>query len=355
MKDIADFCSTEYKSVLKHCETRWLSLARSIKRTLEMWEPLCAYFSSHPDVEKPGKVKTSAGLLSQPITKAWLLFLSNVLPIFDKFNVFFQTSSTATIHKLHGESERLLTMVFSFFIKADVLLVAQDVTQVTYMDCTCQLSHRDIFVGDDTSALLLHLLDEGEDVQAFYSSVLQFYEAFVKKQLKAFDFKSEIFHSLAFLDPSKSQGMPPAATFSHIEKYLSVSFNKSAVSLEFREFAVDSEVTDARGTNALTFWTNVSKMKSPMGELKYTKLATLALYLLAIPTSNADSERVFSLVRRIKTDFRASLAPETLSSLIGCHFNNTANCCKITGDIDNTLLKKAKTCTMERNLCYGSK
>ena len=85
LKDFADFCSTEYKSILKHCETQWLFLTWSIKRILEMWEPLCSYFFSHPDVENPGKVKTIVGLLSQPPTKAWLLFLSNILRCYKCF------------------------------------------------------------------------------------------------------------------------------------------------------------------------------------------------------------------------------------------------------------------------------
>lgn len=219
------------------------------------------------------------------------------------------------------------------------------------MDRNCQLNHEDIFIGDNTSALLLHLQDEGVDVQSFYSSVVHFYEAFVAKLLKAFDFKSEILSSLAFLDPSKSQSIPPA-TFNQIEERLPLCFDKPKVSVEFREFAVDSEVRPVASENsdALAFWMAVVKMKSPLGESKYVNLATLALELLAIPASNADSERVFSLVRRIKTDFRASLALETLSSLIGCHFNNpSANCCKI----DDALIKKAKAFTHERNLSYN--
>ena len=90
-----------------------------------------------------------------------------------------------------------------------------------------------------------------------------------------------------------------------------------------------------------------------MGEAKYVSLATLALELLAISALNADSERVFSLVRRVKTDFRASLVPETLSSLIGCHFNNaSAECCEM-DKIDDALIRKGKTCTRERNLSYS--
>ena len=349
LKDFAVFCSTEYKSILKHCKTRWLSLTRSIKRVLDMWEPLRSYFSSHPDVEKQGKVKSIETLLRQPLTKAWLLFLSTLLPVFDKFNVFFQTSATATIHRLHAESERLLKTVLSFFIKPSVLR-AVPVTEVIYMDQSCHVANEDIYVGDEAAALLHHLFDEGEDIQDFYSAVLRFYQAFVKKHLKSFDFKSEILHSLAFLDPLKSQSMS-AATFNQIQKCFAIDFDKSAVNLEFREFAVDSDVHAATANcNAVSFWMAVLQMKSPMGERKYENLATLALQLLAIPSSNADSERVFSLVRRVKTDFRASLTPETLSSLIGCHFNNiNANCCQV-AKLDDALLKKAKTCTRERNL-----
>ena len=39
------------------------------------------------------------------------------------------------------------------------------------------------------------------------------------------------------------------------------------------------------------FWLNTYNMKSPMGAHKYKNLATIALRLLSIPTSNADCER----------------------------------------------------------------
>ena len=51
------------------------------------------------------------------------------------------------------------------------------------------------------------------------------------------------------------------------------------------------------------------------------KLATLALQLLSIPSSNADCERVFSL---IMTDFWSNLHTESVSLLVGVHFNSTA-------------------------------
>ena len=47
LRDYAEFCDVEFKTIVKHCETRWLSLTHSIKRTLDMWDALLSYFTSH--------------------------------------------------------------------------------------------------------------------------------------------------------------------------------------------------------------------------------------------------------------------------------------------------------------------
>ena len=356
LQEYADFCTIEYKTILRHCETRWLSLRKSIQRTLHMWDPLCSYFQSHCDVEKPGKVRTINVILQQPQTKLWLCFLSNVLAVFDKFNVFFQTTSTSTIHKLHGESERLLRTVLSFYIKPCVILQNScDLTAVDYADESNVLSEEDIYIGDNTPALLLHLKEnEGEVVGQFYQKVIQFYQAFVKKQLKSFEFQSSVLRCLTFLDPDQAQRMP-LSTYDQIADSVAISFDKHQTKLEHRDFATDCSVVPTPGENAVDYWYRILHFQSPMGEQRYKNLATLALQLLSIPASNADSERVFSLVRRIKTDFRASLQTETISALIGCHFNKKYmyKCCE-QSSFEDSLLAKAKSCTNERNISYKS-
>ena len=44
--EFCDFVETEYKVLLKHVKTRWLSLNRVIERTLAMYKPLKSYFAS---------------------------------------------------------------------------------------------------------------------------------------------------------------------------------------------------------------------------------------------------------------------------------------------------------------------
>ena len=347
LQEYAEFCCVEFKCILKHCETRWLSLRRAINRTLEMWDPLLSYFTSHVDVEKPGKVRTIFTLMSRPSTKLWLCFLSNVLAVFDRFNTFFQSSKISTAHKLHGECVRLLKTVLGFFIKPQLIKEhLDDLTKLKYRDASTHLPDDELFIGDNTTALAVHLSDnEDELLNEFYEGVVQFYQRFIQKQLQKFDFKSQLLQILSFLDPAYSQGIKQCA-FDQIDDLLPITFDKAVVKLEHREFVLDCDVCCSQ-SDAVKFWINVYNMKSPIDEYKYKNLVAIALKLLFIPTSNVDCERVFGHVRRIKTDFRSSLSAETISSLIGCHFNKTSKCCELT-KFEDSLLVRAKQCTQKK-------
>ena len=85
---------------------------------------------------------------------------------------------------------------------------------------------------------------------------------------------------------------------------------------------VEKEDTD--GGEILTY----HRMDMIWGHLreKLPNLSKVALSLLTIPHSNAAEERVFSLVRKNKTDFRANLDLETsLSSIITIKMNRPAS------------------------------
>ena len=228
-----------------------------------------------------------------------------------------------------------------------------DLVEVNTTDVSNFLPEQDIFIGDDTTALLLHLCEnDGVVVEPFYENVIKFYQGFVKKQLKVFNFKSQVLQTLSFLNPCQSQHVSQFM-FDQIADNIPIEYDKQVIKLEHREFVTDVDVAAVMDENAIKFWLNILHLKSPMGEPKYENLATLALRLLSIPTSNADSERAFSWVRRIKTEFRSSLTTDTVSALIGYHFNRTCKCCEVT-KFEDSLLAKAKVCTHERNKTYGS-
>ncbi len=125
-----------------------------------------------------------------------------------------------------------------------------------------------------------------------------FYVAFTKKLISKFDFKSTLLKTLKLLDPTQCQNIS-LETLDQIYNTIPIHFDKNAVKLEFREFAIDEEIAEIKSEDAVSFWLKVKSSKTPMGDSKYQNLSTLALQLLSIPASNADCERVFSLVRRI--------------------------------------------------------
>ena len=59
---------------------------------------------------------------------------------------------------------------------------------------------------------------------------------------------------------------------------------------------------------------------------RFGVLSKLAKTLLVLPNSNADSERAFSIIKKIQTEFRSDLNNDTICGLPSCKFNQN-QCC----------------------------
>lgn len=72
----------------------------------------------------------------------------------------------------------------------------------------------------------------------------------------------------------------------------------------------------------------------------YHNLCKVALAALTIAHSNADSERCFSTMRKVQTDWRQRLSHTALDSLLCAKFNTEGVCCDY--EPPNEILKSAK-------------
>ena len=102
-----------------------------------------------------------------------------------------------------------------------------------------------------------------------------------------------------------------------------------------------------------SYWHEIDQMKTLEGKSRYGNIANLAKCLLSLPHSNADTERIFSIVRKIITDYRTEMEQNTLCALLACKVNND-NCCCDT-DVPKELVKIAKQATMNYNRAHSSK
>jgi hypothetical protein len=59
---------------------------------------------------------------------------------------------------------------------------------------------------------------------------------------------------------------------------------------------------------------------------RYPNLSKLALACVVLPNSNADSERIFSMLKKIQTEHRSKLTNDTICSLICAKQNQNMEC-----------------------------
>jgi hypothetical protein len=117
--------------VLKHCQTRWLSLDRVLVRIFEQFENLKEYFliklptlpgfkgkNGIRETERYQRIKNS---LTNPVTKAYMSFVINVAQNFKDFVIPLQNAEPK-IHILHNKCTTLVTDIASRFMDKTKIL-----------------------------------------------------------------------------------------------------------------------------------------------------------------------------------------------------------------------------------------
>ena len=102
-------------------------------------------------------------------------------------------------------------------------------------------------------------------------------------------------------------------------------------------------------------WHYLSTLKDCLGCPRFPRLTKVAKLILVIPHSNAEEERVFSLVRKNKTCFRPNLdLDESLASIITCKLAMEGE--SVTKfSISNDTISMAKQATTKYNKQHSQK
>lgn len=110
------------------------------------------------------------------------------------------------------------------------------------------------------------------------------------------------------------------------------------LSLEYTDFLVaPCDVT--KSEDVLSFWSDA--------ESTYPLLVELVRLMMTFPHSNAASERMFSMLKKIHTDFRDNLCLDTIRALLAYKVNSYG-CC-INQKYDDERLKQLKRAAMTYN------
>lgn len=405
---------TEIRKILKHVSTRWLSLSRSLRRILEQWEPLLAFFldevKKHKSrtkgfqehscqmkrkaskesesskrkcasklnseisvtvATKPKKNTTDLKkykeslyvkrditisreeriffFLSSDKNKAFSYFLLYAVKDIEAVNVALQ-SAAPQIHKLRLMLLELLKNIFLKFLKPAVIKNA-DLLTVEYHKNVNQKSDSDISIGSAAYEVVQSLKDD--EKSEFFISVRKYFLTICDYIIKKFPLDSDILKCAEVADLSTI----PDQSFEKIRYFL----KKFPFLLKVEDNETESEAWDKLQDQFTTLQTEdlpteISKDREDIqigflrnlrradGNLKFDKIAHVLLGIMVIPHSNAECERVFSIVKKNRTMFRSSMSDESLENLLVIKCKTNVPCYETS--FSNEFLKKAKKATV---------
>ncbi|XP_067935430.1 zinc finger protein 862-like [Watersipora subatra] len=340
LREFQEFVGVEQQRLLKHCPTRWLSLRKCVERVLKQYSALRSYFGAHCEIDRPrSKVHYIYSQLMNPLLLPWLHFVNTFLEPFYAFNMKFQGEDLLIVD-LYSSMERLIKQCMSCLICVPEIKKHAAVTEVPYTDPQKQLSDLELFVGTECRTQLVALEDEASQVQIqqFFSSVRNVQMAAISKMLELFPLASKVLKMVPASDVNQKMSFKPD-DIRWLAKELGIFTQPADLDLIHQEWVnLQLDDTPASQSTPAKFW-------DAMALERYPLLTTLMRAILCIPHSNAATERVFSMLKKIHTEARADLCFETVNALIATKIN-FSTCCfetELKADLLKNLKKSAKT------------
>jgi hypothetical protein len=288
-------------------------------------------------------------LLTSDINKAYCLFLLYISPAFEKLNITLQGQSPLV--------DRLLSLLYDFlkqillkFVKAKIIKESSDLLTLNYHSHDNQKGDDELLIGESTREVVQNL--KSYERKEFFAKIRNYYVRCCDYINLKFPFRDEV---LRHAEVCNIENLP-MASFTSIKFFIERfpvfikgnlteeldQLNDEFCALQIAE--IPQHVTAEERTDVK--WHLISKIKNPMGEEVYKKICDVMLGILSIPHSNAECERIFSLVRKNRTEFRSSMLDESLESILLLKSNFSGRCYE--QKFDSNFLKRAKSATCSK-------
>ncbi|KAK4326986.1 hypothetical protein Pmani_002537 [Petrolisthes manimaculis] len=305
---------------------------------LEPWGPLQMFFT---DLHYQHQKKYNATLVAQayemlhdPYCRLYYCFLDSVLQKFTQFNLLFQ-SECVVITSLHGQACELYKDILLMYMNRDYVM---------------KRSLADVDPGEEREFLMLEQVYLGASVlkrtvenvamyndrarmKEFRLKCRSFLVTAAKQVKKRYDFGDPVLSRLSMLDPAYVVGhqgvreqslVPLASCLPRIIEQDDLTLQKQDD--EWRRLGMDNlpeEVTSMAQQKCMIkekfpdkFWGTVKTVVDDKGIPKYECVAHFALAVLSLPHSNADCERCFSDINRMKSKDRNRLKTDTIRDVL---------------------------------------
>lgn len=321
-----------HHKILKHVSTRWLSIRRCLDRLIENWQALKAFFRQETGSTSNSSAQSRQDRLKKffqsPTNLLYCQFLSSALEPFDTLNQQLQNEAPQ-IHILQRSLHEFMRKLLICLVKPVVMTEkiqdnrkSRDRT-VLEIDFTKATNHKpQVLLSEETESMLrrkdeLHLREER--IVEFHQRTKKFYVAactYIKTKLPM---KEELLLNAQVADVDRRVEVTDKELSYFLQRFpcmLPAGSTIDTVKLEFASYQSHPIIPKLKKETIDATWAAIGQTKDAAGVPMFSNLARVMLGILIIPHSNASCERIFSCVRKNKTDQRASLSDKTVDSLM---------------------------------------
>lgn len=288
LKEFCDSSEIEYRKILSHSKTRWLSLFPCINRVLQMYPALQSYFQlqEHP----PVLIKT---YFENPLNESYLWFIHSLTSTFD-----------LNIKNIIKEKNNIIEIM-------EILENVADILQTRRSQQFLPLKVKEIIKANST--------DPKSDI--IKSEFMNVYD-------RALEYLKNWMSSLEEFKNFKWMKLQDKPTWNEIEK--------SIMYLRAKNVIIDDVLLFYQAANLNTFVENMNgslEFKRKVSSEKWLKyfeqvntsssseLLKICTFIFAIPSHNANVERVFSMMNAQWTDERNRFTVDSVKGLLMVKYN----------------------------------
>ena len=151
--------------------------------------------------------------------------------------------------------------------------------------------------------------------------MIQYFDAIVTYLLNSLPISDEFLRHIKIAEPQELSTASFSSIRYFVDKFPVLVQNMTVDTLQeemvmLQTLLCSQELSIQQDERLDTFWIKINNFQDKESSHPFVNIASFMLSILTVPHSSAHCERVFSMVRKIKTDSRQCLAPDTLQALL---------------------------------------
>jgi len=288
LKEFCIFVDVEYKKLLFHSKTRWLSLFPAINRLLQIYPALQSYFLSQNQI--PIAIKS---FFENPLNESYLWFIHSLMYVF------------------HSKIEIMEKENNSIWEISSILLSVENALHERKQQEFLPLKVKEIFKNNynqsgvsNLKKEMLNVYDHGLCYLKKWTVNFDQFNCLKWMSLNTKPLWTDIENSIVFLNKYDLQ-LNDSLLFDQSQN-LNLFLSQMEKNEDFSSLLSDKK------------WVKYFEQRSYDTSSELLKICT---FYFAIPAQNANVERIFSLMKAQWTDDRNRLLPDSVKNLLMTQYN----------------------------------